>query len=669
MQFLFPAFFIALAALAIPVLIHLFYFRRFKRVHFTNVRFLKELKEETSSRSRLRNLLVLLMRLLALAFLVFAFVQPFLTDSKETDTRPRAVSIFVDNSFSMSAMSQDLPLVERARQRAMEILEAYGEADRFHIITHDLLPVHQRLVDKNTARGFIQEIAVTPQVRDLSVIHERQVRILEETEGVKPIAYMISDFQESITDLPDSSGISTSLVPLRAVQEKNLSLDSCWFESPVVLSGETARLLVRVTNYDINDAENIRVSLDYEGTSKPVGSINIPAGTSVTDTLSVHIGGTGWQQLTVEISDYPIQFDDKYYMAFEAPDKIDVLALHDQSPDNYVAAAFKASPQFALRQQNIQQIDYAALPGYKLAILTDSRQISSGLSAQLVQLVNEGSNVILFPGREAQTGAINSFLTAAGAQPVGAYQEGAFHVSEANTQAFVFRDVFERTPGNLKLPTVQGRYALRAGSGEVLMRFRDGTAFLVAYPAGKGFVYVCAAPLDTRMSNFSQQAEWFIPFLYRAVLQRSGGGSAAYRIGADEQIELDLPKTRGDMTYRMTGPSEFIPSVEPRGNKAILRVFNQVHTAGFYRLTAGQEAAETILAFNYDRQESNPSCWKTEDLTARYPGYKILDQVATAGFSELVSEQDRGTALWRICLILALMFLLAEVCLLRFWKA
>ncbi len=669
MQFLFPGFFIALAALAIPVLIHLFYFRRFKRVYFTNVRFLKELKEETSSRSRLRNLLVLLMRMLALAFLVFAFVQPFLTDSKETDTRPRAVSIFVDNSFSMSAMSQDLPLVERARQRALEILEAYGEADRFHIITHDLLPVHQRLVDKNTARGFIQEVAVTPQVRDLSVIHERQIRILEETEGVKPVAYMISDFQESITDLSDSSGITTSLVPLRAVQEKNLSLDSCWFESPVVLSGETARLLVRVTNYDINDAENIRVSLDYGGTSKPVGSINIPAGASVTDTLSVHIGGTGWQQLTVEISDYPIQFDDKYYMAFEAPEKIDVLALHDQSPDNNVAAAFKASPQFELRQQNIQQIDYAALPGYKLAVLTDSRQISSGLSAQLVQLVNEGSNVILFPGRDAQTGGINHFLTAAGAQPLGAYQQGEFQVSDANTQAFVFRDVFERTPGNLKLPAVQGRYALRAGSGEVLMRFRDGTAFLVAYPAGKGFVYVCAAPLDTRVSNFSQQAEWFIPFLYRAVLQRSGGGPAAYRIGGDEQIELDLPRNRGDMTYRMTGPSEFIPSVEPRGNKAILRVFNQVHTAGFYRLTAGQEAAETILAFNYDRQESNPACWKTEDLAARYPDYKILDQVATAGFSELVSEQDRGTALWRICLILALMFLLAEVCLLRFWKA
>ena len=66
MQLLYPAFLLALAALAIPIIIHLFHFRRFKKVYFTNVRFLKEVKEETSNRSRLRNLLVLLMRLLAL---------------------------------------------------------------------------------------------------------------------------------------------------------------------------------------------------------------------------------------------------------------------------------------------------------------------------------------------------------------------------------------------------------------------------------------------------------------------------------------------------------------------------------------------------------------------------------------------------------------------------
>jgi len=79
MGFLYPSFLWALLAIAIPIIIHLFYFRRFRTVYFTNVRFLKEVKEQTSNRQKIRNLLVLLSRILALAFLVFAFAQPYLT--------------------------------------------------------------------------------------------------------------------------------------------------------------------------------------------------------------------------------------------------------------------------------------------------------------------------------------------------------------------------------------------------------------------------------------------------------------------------------------------------------------------------------------------------------------------------------------------------------------
>ena len=121
MQFLYPTFLFALSAIAIPIIIHLFYFRRFKKVYFTNVRFLKEVKEETSARQKLRNLLVLLLRCLAIAFLVFAFAQPFIPRDVEVKQGQQAVSVFVDNSFSMSAMSQDVPLLENAKQKAKEI--------------------------------------------------------------------------------------------------------------------------------------------------------------------------------------------------------------------------------------------------------------------------------------------------------------------------------------------------------------------------------------------------------------------------------------------------------------------------------------------------------------------------------------------------------------------
>jgi Na+/H+ antiporter NhaD/arsenite permease-like protein len=103
MQFLYPLFLTALAALAIPVIIHLFYFRRFKKVYFTNVRFLKNVKEETSARRKVRDLLVLLARMFALAFLVLGFAQPFIGGDDEVQVGNQSISIFIDNSFSMGA--------------------------------------------------------------------------------------------------------------------------------------------------------------------------------------------------------------------------------------------------------------------------------------------------------------------------------------------------------------------------------------------------------------------------------------------------------------------------------------------------------------------------------------------------------------------------------------
>ena len=129
MQFLYPTFLWALLALAIPIIIHLFYFRRFKKVYFTNVKFLKEVKEETSARSRLKNLLTLLMRLLAMAALVLAFAQPFIPVDTEVKKGRKSVSLFVDNSFSMNALSEDVPLIEKGKQRAREIISAHNDED------------------------------------------------------------------------------------------------------------------------------------------------------------------------------------------------------------------------------------------------------------------------------------------------------------------------------------------------------------------------------------------------------------------------------------------------------------------------------------------------------------------------------------------------------------
>ncbi len=334
MQFLYPLFLVGALSLAIPVILHLFYFRRFKKVYFTNVRFLKEVKEETSSRSRLRNLLVLLMRLLAFLFLVLAFAQPFIPRGEAVKKGIKAVSVYVDNSFSMSALSQDVPLLEQAKARAREIVKSYNTEDRFQVISNEFSGRQQRLVSQEDALAAIEEIGLAPDARNLSAVLERQKQALSLGKTDNLVAYQLSDFQKSACDIARyaDSTVELNLMPLQAVRERNISIDSVWFEAPVQMLNQTNPLFIRIRNHSDEPAENVRLSIQYEGQTKPVGEFAIPPRSMVTDTFNLTILRTGWREAKLSLTDYPVQFDDLYFFSFLVSEKSGYLRFSREAP-------------------------------------------------------------------------------------------------------------------------------------------------------------------------------------------------------------------------------------------------------------------------------------------------------------------------------------------------
>ena len=529
MQFLFPAFLFALAVLAIPVIIHLFHFRRFKKVYFTNVRFLKEVKEETSARSRLRNLLVLLMRLLAVACLVFAFAQPFIPqDDAEVQQGNKAVSLFIDNSFSMQALSQDVPLVEKAKQRAREIVQAYAPTDEFQILTNDFEGRHQRVVSKEDALALIDEIEPGPAVRQLSEVLPRQQQALTTSEAANEVIYQISDFQRNITDIESVSDttVEINLVPLQAVQEKNISIDSAWFINPVPMPNQPNPLVVRVRNLTGAAAENVRLSMRYEGENKPVGTLTVPAESSVVDTINISIQRTGWHEARLNITDFPIQFDDNYHIAFNVKEQIRVLSINEQSPNRYLTAAFQGINNFDIDNLASQALDYSQIGNYDLIVINDLRAVSSGLGFELQQYVKDGGNLLVFPNRNAELSSYRSFLTGFPANELEQFEERPRQVGQINTDAFVFNDVFENRSANLKLPSTLGNFKLSkyANRGEEpLLTFRDGSVLLARYQNGQGNLYLSAAPLSEDFNDLVSNGEVFVPMLFKmAVSSRQG---------------------------------------------------------------------------------------------------------------------------------------------------
>lgn len=675
MQFLYPTFLFALAAIAIPIIIHLFYFRRFKKVYFTNVRFLKEVKEETSARQKLRNLLVLLMRCLAVIFLVFAFAQPFIPQDVAVKKGEKSVSVFIDNSFSMSSLSEDVPLLELAKRRAREIVEAHSVEDRFQILTNDFEGRHQRMIDKEDALSLIDEIEISPSVKELSKVLVRQTQALNSNTSNNKVSYLISDFQKNITDLESYSDTSVqiNLIPLQSVQEKNIAIDSAWFDAPVQMVNQTNPLRVKVRNLSNEPVENVRLSIQYEGQTKPVGTLSIPAQTSITDTVPITILRTGWHQAKLEVTDFPVQFDDQYFFTFNVAEEINVLVINELSPDNYLNAAFEGIPYFKVLNQNSTNLDYSKFPNYQMIVTNGLSSISSGLAFELKQFVENGGNLLSFPSQNANIGSYKSFLSSFPANELLNFENQERIVGDINIEEFIFRDVFENKSANLKLPVTQGNFKLSnfaARGEERLLTYRDGSAFLSKYGIGQGNFYFCAAPLNTEVNNLVRSGEIFIPMLYKMAISSSKERQIAYTIGQDETIIADNVVQGNETIYKLKGESEeFIPEQRIVSSKVFLGIHNKVQEAGYYHLflNEGENLAE--YAFNYDRKESELDYHNEADLESIAGDHmSVIGLSALADFGSAIEERSQGIVLWRWCLILALLFLLFEVLILRFWN-
>lgn len=674
MQFVYPAFLFALAALAIPIIIHLFHFRRFKRVYFSNVRFLREVKEETSSRSRLRNLLVLLSRLLALAFLVLLFAQPYLPQGEDAQQGARDVSIFVDNSFSMSALSSDVPLLDQAKRRAREIVNAYQPEDRFQILTHDFEGRHQRLVSREEALDYIEDIDITPVVHPLSQVLSRQQQVFELGQQPNKESYLISDFQRSITDIigaePVDTSVALSLVPLQAVQERNISLDSVWFAAPVQMQGSNSTLLVRVSNRSDESVENIRLSLNYGGQDKPVSTLSIPAGGTVTDTVFLTPASTGWQRARVALTDFPVQFDDTLHFAFQVPAEIRVLSIFEDQPNAFVRAAIEGIPGFTYTAQNSNSLNYTQFDGYNLIVLEDLLSISSGLGSALDRYLRGGGNVLVFPARNAELGGYNRFLNGLDAAALRNFETQNQQVGAINTEEFIFKDVFEKLDENLRLPSSRGRFRAGSAAGEVLLRFRSGVPFLQKFSRDLGNLYLCLAPVDEEINDLVRNGEIFVPMLYKMAISANRDQQIAYTLGSEAVISVAHEVENPNLLYKIRGEGEeFIPEQRTVGNRAYLSIPRQVRTAGFYDIFLSRDTTLRLLAFNYDRRESELSYFNAADLRERLGGQaEVLEVLDNAVLTGKIQQQSRGIPLWKWCLIGALIFLAVEILLLRFWK-
>jgi hypothetical protein len=206
MSFLYPSFLFGLAAIAIPVAIHLFNFRRTRQVYFTNVAFLKEVKTTTNSFRRLKHLLILAARVLFITFLVLAFAQPFLAGRNATapnTTGQGITSLYIDNSLSMQNESGKRRYLDIATNQADELLGSLPNAPTYHLLTNDFESRDQQLVSRDKLKDRLTEIDFSDTYRPLGAVYRRQQSLLERLS--RSAATSCSGFRTSSAARPANS--------------------------------------------------------------------------------------------------------------------------------------------------------------------------------------------------------------------------------------------------------------------------------------------------------------------------------------------------------------------------------------------------------------------------------------------------------------------------------
>ncbi|OYT13898.1 MAG: hypothetical protein B6I19_02690 [Bacteroidetes bacterium 4572_114] len=681
MQFVNPLFLFGLFAIAIPIIIHLFNFRKFQKVYFTNVEFIEELKQQTQKQSQLKHLIILLLRILAITALVLAFAQPYIpvTEDEVIHDSQAQVSIFVDNSFSMEAASQDGILLDKAIQDARDISFAYKSSDLFQLLTNDFEGKHQRYVSRDEFLEILDEVEISSVTRLLSEVYNRQADLFLESKPGNYTSYIISDFQNSISDFENieaDSSIRLFLIPVEATDKNNLYIDSIWFSSPVQRMNQLVKLNVRIKNASENDFEKIPVKLMMNDQQRAIASFDLNAGEEVVVEMPYTNNKTGIQFGKLEITDFPITYDDAFYFTYEVKNEIPILSISkNEEGDEYLNSLFGKDSAFAFYQLPENRLDYSSFNNFNMIILDKPDNISSGLSQGLSRFANNGGSVLVIPGTNIDFDNYMEFLLNLNSPYYTSVDTFQTKVSDINLQSQVFEDVFESMPENIDLPKVQKHYIIKRQTNsmfETLLQMQNGNIFLGAVPVGLGMVYILASPLDTEWSNFPKHAI-FVPALYKIALLSNPGNKLFYTIGNNQNIVIRNTALNGDKVFKIVSMDqqfEVIPEFQNL-NSQINISNNRISKAGNYTIDVADRQLAGV-AFNYNRIESNLDNLDSQALEKRIKdtGLQNTSIISSTerSLSTVITQLNKGYQLWKTFIILVLVFLLGEVILLRFWK-
>ena len=669
MEFLYPQFLYGLAALSIPIIVHLFNFRKAKKIYFSNNLFLKNVKRISSSKLKLKHYLILTARLLFIFFLVITFAQPFFP-AKEKGLNNENVLIYLDNSLSMSnEIASDLSAFEAGLNYVDQITDLYPSNTRYALLTNDFAPFSNTLKSKDEAKELITELTLTGITRKLGDINNRLISGYQLSSGGSDI-YVISDFQKStVGDLGTvklDSGYQFFFVPLQYRETSNVFVDSLFLKNPFLMVNENNELNVVLANHGNADVDEMIVKLFVNDVQSANATVSLKANSTEQIAFPLNFRLEKINECRIAFEEFPVTFDNDFYFTLNLMDRINILEIKNNELNSPIEKVYANKSLFNLLSYSITNLDYSLINTVDLIVLNGLEKINESLLSVLDEFIRGGGELLIVPAENPDLDSYNFLVRNELITLSENRSKLALATPDLNNP--FYENIFEESNRQFDMPEARN-----------VLEWNDRVNTLLTYPGGKPFlsgfnhegggnIYLLGAPVNENYTNFFKHAI-FLPVMYRMAILSKDADNKLYFTLNENVINLKLDSLRKSEIYKLRNENgEVVPSQQQTGNELYLELPKFVLQTGFYDLTV-EDDNFTKLAFNQDKNESRLEQYNNEELGSIFSGVTnaaIFNFDDVDSFSKEMKAKHVGQPFWKITLLLALFFLLIEILLIRF---
>jgi von Willebrand factor type A domain/Aerotolerance regulator N-terminal/Putative glutamine amidotransferase len=668
MSFLTPLFFLGVAALAAPILVHLVRRTRARRVQFPALVFVRQVPQRTIRRRTLQNLLLLLLRCLAILLIVIAFTRPFFNSGSAArdNSAAGATVVLIDNSLSMRRED----LFAEAQQRAEAALDDTRTDEQVALLSFDkrYTVVNRFTTDRNRLRQAVSSLSAGWDGTDYEQALRGAESLLSEVEttGPKRIV-LISDFhvpgwtQASATfKLANNTQLTTLDVGGNS-PPPNIAITNVEARGVVFGQKYLDNLVVHVSNFSDTPKDNVQIDFQINEQTIEKRSISLNSRDARVVEFSGFNLNEGVNRCTIDIVTGDFAPDNRFFFTLrrETPAKALIVegASRGRSDSLHLQSALTTNEDlpFAFTLKSAGSVDPTSIAEYSLVVLNDTGPISPALADTLAKFVEAGGQVIVSIGPRTQTDSFNTSLQKIAPAVLREAVQPKAGESVAITEVKFDHPIFEvfQESGRLASANVIGYFRSEPNqNAAVLARFEDGSPALVEGRTGKGRVLLFTSSLGPSWNDLPL-TPLYLPFIHQMVRYAGtreenpwyGLGQTFTVAKGKEAVPppVDTPAGARLSESRLTPDGDLLVTArEP----------------GFYRLRYNDQPG--FAAVNMDGAEGDFTKLNFQEFIAGVSGGAGAGEGTDANRGLSSEEVEGRQRVWWALLLVALLLLLLE---------